>query len=122
MHEWGDNDYDWKGLNEAMTFIRSYVRRHSLCTLSMKEKYGTIRYERMMPPYVWRSVPFFVANFWFNCSLYNKWAEYGWSTLVDAIWEAQKKWPHLKDEIMEDLASYEELVGKDIHDRYWKTL
>ena len=137
-HDWGDTDFDWKGLNEAMLFIYDYVYFRSLCRAMMKEKYGSIRYEYVWPPGTsfrlgfqielpvfkrktrFGLLPIVIFN-WSTCWLVQKWASLGWKLVLKAALIATKKWPHLKDEILEDLASNEELVGKELHDKYWRS-
>ncbi len=51
MHEWGDDWFKEHGdkLDRAMRIIELYVKSHCDYRISMKEKYGTIRYERLIP-------------------------------------------------------------------------
>jgi len=138
-HIWGDKDFDWDALYEAQVYIIKYVRRKSRCHLICKEKYGTIRYEWVFPPYgsvrlKGITLPFFkkktkygdipIYLFQWNRSnwLYRWWESYGWRCTREAVFKAIQKWPHLEDELLEDLASNIEIVGKEIHDKYWQTL
>jgi hypothetical protein len=43
-HHWSDETFDWKALDNAMSFIYKYSQIAKL-NVMMKEKYGTIRYE-----------------------------------------------------------------------------
>ena len=47
-HYWGDDDFDWKALNNAMEDIQEYVNKYSRCYFMCKEKYGSIRYEHVV--------------------------------------------------------------------------
>lgn len=119
-HDWSDEDFDWKGLNEAQDFIRKYVKTWSRCNVITKEKYGTIRYEWLFPPggsvrygfhiklpYFTRSnkymdnIPIVLWR-WQDSIIYRLWFKLGVYTLNKAVHKAVKKWPHLKDEILED--------------------
>lgn len=44
FHTWGDKDFDWDALNRAMSIIYEHMDEAE-GFISMKEKYGTIRYE-----------------------------------------------------------------------------
>lgn len=44
-HEWGDEDFNWHMLSEAMKYISDEWWETAKCYPIMKEKYGTIRYE-----------------------------------------------------------------------------
>lgn len=50
MHLWNDDWPYWNDLYEAEKFISSYVYKHSWCRVMMKEKYGTLKYEWVLPP------------------------------------------------------------------------
>ena len=138
-HEWGDDDFDWDGLYAAALFIGDYTRKWSLgCSLMSKEKYGTIRYEHLFPPGVSVRVgfqivlPFFrkksvyfdgglpiILFDWSTCRITRLWRQWGWKMVLRGTRKAVEKWPHLEDEIMEDLAVNEWLVGQELHDKYW---
>ena len=42
-HLWGDPDFDWKALDEAMDYIDKNSRRWARFGVWLKEKYGTMR-------------------------------------------------------------------------------
>lgn len=42
-HLWGDEDFDWKALDEAMDYLYTNCRRYARLGLWIKEKYGTMR-------------------------------------------------------------------------------
>jgi len=121
MHTWGDG-FDFEGLHTAGLFIMDYTKRRSLCNLSWKEKYGTIRYEYIFPPFG----SFYGRNrvhYWWICSrIYNKWAELTWYIVYRGIKKAIAKWPHLKDELLSDFAGdHPDIVGIEIYRQYWRS-
>lgn len=111
-HEWGDDWFLKHGtdLDNAIEYIVSYVKRHTGCTLVCKEKYGTIRYEFMVPP------SFVDWSLW----LYRKWITYSWKVCLRAAQDMVNTYPELEDEIMEDLAIDCHLVGLKTHKKYWE--
>jgi len=50
IHYWGDDWPHWNELYEAGNYIHNFVYKYSRCRLVYKEKYGTLRYEWMLPP------------------------------------------------------------------------
>ena len=42
-HYWGEKDFDWAGLDDALKIIVRYLRRGRISIWQYKEKYGTIR-------------------------------------------------------------------------------
>lgn len=127
-HDWFDKDFDFEELYKAEHWIAKQVKRLSGCYLLSKEKYGTIRYEHIVPP---KGSPYYLRGrinigkymwCWNTCWLYRKWEQFGWFVTKHVVFRAVKKWPHLKDELLEDLAGNEELVGKELHDQYWAVL
>ena len=44
-HFWGDKNFDWDMLTKAMDYIITNCHDRARVHLSIKEKYGTIRYE-----------------------------------------------------------------------------
>jgi hypothetical protein len=43
FHIWGDNTFDWTGLDEAISYIDQTLRRWRVNVQQSKEKYGTAR-------------------------------------------------------------------------------
>jgi len=123
-HEWGDETFDWRALAAAGEYIRKYVRRYSLCSLMYKEKYGSLRYEWIFPPYggIYIYMRSKIYRWWNHCWLYRKWTNLGWLVLKRAVFNAIEKWPHIKDELLSDLAANEKLVGTEIHKKYWTSV
>jgi hypothetical protein len=50
MHSWSDDWPYWNDLYKAQNFIIDYVYKKSWCRVSMKEKWGTLRYGWIFPP------------------------------------------------------------------------
>jgi len=137
-HFWGDSWTHWEDLEKAETYIHNEVYRKTRCYLISKEKYGSIRYQYIVPPkghacmrkyavYApWtrhtRHGSYQPLLFCWNESwLYDKWQAWGWRQTRNAVYRAVLKWPHLKDELLSDLAAHEKLVGSEIHNHYWTT-
>ena len=129
-HEWGDEWFEKYGreLGAAERYIGRFVKRWSGCRVISKEKYGTIRYEHIFPPYG----AFFIRDHWINkclrllgktyysyevlgetregffyttwnrTALYYYWSQLGKKVLKIAIHKACKKFPNVKDEILDD--------------------
>lgn len=140
-HEWGDETFDWKGLDEASDYIAKYCKRWGRLGFStLKEKYGTLRatpmwgtspHSLIWPGYVYKKYPF--QWMWVldvrlqvgKCKAWNAIAKLiiKWQHRVygKAYRKAMYWWPHLKEEIVVD-ADYPELIGEEaqkIHDKYW---
>lgn len=125
-HEWGDEWFEKNGddLYAAERYIYRFVKRWSRCRLLSKEKYGTLRYEALFPPggsyfktkldrflekwllkkvimvdYSSYKIPIFC---WQTTWLYHLWYKLGEKTLKIAIKKAAKKYPNVKDEILDD--------------------
>ena len=120
-HIWGDDWKYWDTLYEAESFIFNYVYKYSRCRVLTKEKYGTLRYEWILPPgrsldvssvklpyvsydkdqkryylgkcIVWR---------WVDSRMYSIWRRYGKWMLNRAVNKACKKWPEIKAELLSD--------------------
>ena len=122
MHYWGEEDFDWDGLYDTERKIYEALKKSTGCRLVSKEKYGTIRYEFILPPgcAIWCRNK--VQLWWSQCWLTQKWTIWAWRRLFKIVQKEIEKNPHLEDELMEDLASNEWLVGKEIHDKYWTTI
>ena len=81
QHIWGDEWFEKNGgdLDNAGTWIAKQVHKATGKPCSWKEKYGTLRYE-----FIDYSDPKYCK------------------ALHAAIEKATKKWPHIKDELLED--------------------
>lgn len=102
-HYWGDDWLYWDDLYEAQQFIEDKMENRNLRVV-MKEKYGSLRYEHVFEIYRSNSGGDDARD---------------WRVLYAVMQEAIGRWPHLEDEILSDFAANEEIVGKEIHDRYW---
>lgn len=69
MHIWGDEWFEKHGneLYAAEEYICKYVKRWSGCILISKEKYGTLRYEWVFPPWTRRG-QFSLPKWLITCS------------------------------------------------------
>lgn len=142
MHDWSDDWFKRYGndLYDAQLYISDYTKRWSRCNLLSKEKYGTIRYEHIVPPYghayclvaaIWAPWKKYVKVgdkdysyrpllfAWNECWLYRKWAHFGWYICGLAIKKAIRRWPHLEDELCADFMP-ETKFGRKCLGRYWK--
>lgn len=122
MHSWNDKWFEKYGddLYKAQRYVTSQVKKYSACHLMSKEKFGTIRYEWIFPPGGGLFYRHWYSRFWIESRLYDLWRNYGWYITKRAVYSAIKKYPHLKDELLSDLASNEGLVGAEVYNRYWK--
>lgn len=129
MHEWGDENVDWRGINDAADYISAYVRKYGRMTCHGKEKWGCVRLEYVYwgftpmkfiwPAYLYqpKACPnwlFTLSNYyWYVFPLkyvarlinsiiipYQKWI------MKRAYKKAVKKWPHLEAEIMDEYDWY----------------
>lgn len=106
-HEWGDG-FDFNRLEQARLKIMNHVTYVTGYSLICKEKYGSIRYERLIPPKKGRP-EYSEDSVWKIIYMYIK-------VLIT------KEFPDLEDELLEDFAIREEIVGKDVYDKYWTSL
>jgi hypothetical protein len=132
MHYWGDDDFDWNGLNEAIDFITKHLRRWRMGVHS-KEKYGCadisvgfgIRslHELIWPGYVWRQWPrnklgdlLWHADIYWWPTLFaplNRWVVVPLHKRAyrAAYRQATQRWPHLISEVAGS-ADYPDLLDK----------
>jgi len=117
MHFWGEENFDWNGLNEAIDYIETnLVRWGRINVRQAKEKFGTARiycslgWAQLLsithpksvfnryPKWLWKLDCHYgtkIIPFLFNWFIvpYHKW-------LYRKVYaNAIKKWPHLKEEI-----------------------
>ena len=117
MHRWGDENVDWKGINDAADYIGLNLRRWGRVNVTQwKEKFGTVR--------VYCGFGFdqihSVTHPGFCYSQYPKWlwildCKYGGYLVKPLNWifipyqkmvykilynEAVREWPHLRKEIL----------------------
>lgn len=123
MHHWGDG-FDFKALDNIGRWIAKDVKNHSGCTLVWKEKYGTLRYEHTFPSPIWEKIAGILdrlpgQQYIGSTYLLPYFAARGQQALKEAVLCAIELHPDFEDEILEDIASDEDLMGKEIHDKYW---
>ena len=143
-HIWGDTDFDWDGLNDALHIIWKTCRWARLGA-HVKEKYGSARvtpwfwdgslHSLLYPGYVYCQYKdrwFGIGNilWWCDIYLFPKIAK--WTGLLSIIFwiqkkvynlafqRALKKHPHIRDEILADV-DFHELIdgGEEVHNKYW---
>lgn len=127
MHTWGEEDFDWKGLDEAINFIHNRFRRWRIQVTQSKEKYGTARiychlgvyqiHSITHPGYVYSRYPHWL---WVLDCRYGRyvvkylvnWWLYPLHKFIyrDTYKKAVKMYPHLTREIL-CMADYYELLG-----------
>jgi len=142
-HYWGDDEFDWNGLNDAGTYIGCWLQtgvRMSVTTI--KEKFGTLiiycHFGWSSFYHVWRQYYMWVPKWWpYSLDL---WISYNtpilnWLNRIVIpiqkkayIWRYKKaveKWPHLYDEIV-CCADYGELFDGKLpgfkYSDYWKSI
>lgn len=144
MHDWSDDRFDWKGLDDAISIIEKRFKRARISVFQYKEKYGTARV--YMNRLGWGSLhDFFYPGYcssqwrkWWNSWLWYADCKYGrylmrlinkivvpWHMRVyrAAYEEAVKAHPHLSVEIL-IMADYQELIEGIAgykHDEHWTT-
>ena len=128
MHSWGEENFDWNVLNDAIHYVVCFCRRWGRLPLHGKEKWGVMRLEGLYfgfsiiwliwpgymycpkncPKWLW-TLDQHLAHYWplWNWPLYrilfNWWfIPYQVGILKLAHKRAVKKWPHLKAEIMDE--------------------
>ena len=130
MHIWGDENVDWKGIEDAAEFIHAeLIRRARINVSQSKEKYGTVRVYCYLGWSSFHSLcyPGYCSSQWLKW--YTRWLWYldcvvgyrffnlfqnriiKWHSRVyrQVYVEAVAKWPHLRDEILV-MADFQELV------------
>lgn len=123
MHDWSDEWFEQYGkdLYEAQQYIHTFTKRWARCNLCSKEKYGTIRYEWVFPPYggiYWVNG---YSRIWNSSWLYRKWTQFGWYVCAIAIKKAIKKWPHLEVELSCDYMA-DNKFGIACRAKYWTSV
>ena len=144
-HYWGDEDFDWDGLNSSINIITDICRFWRL-GIHSKEKYGTARitpwfwdgslHSLIWPGYVYRQYPknwigdklwwldiYFFPRF-FNALFLTRLVFWFHAKIYNyAFQKAIKKYPHLKEELLVDADGCELIDGgKEVHDKYWVQL
>jgi hypothetical protein len=133
QHLWGDKDFDFNGLNEAIYYMSKNFTRWGRWTCFAKEKYGTARFEYL---YCTNDSLFnliYPQTLWFGhrpkmhkilSTIEKVWAPFikytgikklirGYRVLVFNLvtLRAVKKWPQFKDELLWE-PEFDELLYK----------
>ena len=136
MHVWGEEGVDWKGIDDAASYIALNLRRWGRIQVTdYKEKWGTVRV------YCHFGCE---ALFWF---VYPGWVYYQWpdwvakidrSDISHFLWraferilvpyqvyvykavynKAVKRWPHLRQEILTDCDYPDLVMSKEVQREY----
>jgi len=107
VHSWGDGWPHWQTLYKAQEWIDLQMELAGY-SLMHKEKWGSLRYEHIFM----KDDP--------KPAHQREWDPIqGWKYLTLLVFSAVKEWPEIEAELMSDLAYHEELVGSEIHDKYW---
>lgn len=126
MHCWGDEGVDWKGINAAAKFIATNLKRWGRVQVrDYKEKWGTVRvycslgwhqFHCITHPGYFREynpIPITTVGIYSGSkiiSVINPIVQRYHAWLYRAVyWLALKKWPHLKQEIL-NASDYDELL------------
>lgn len=127
MHNWGDDDFDWKALSESIDMVDSFMRFWGRIGVSSKEKYGTARIyvtfwdgslhgifypgwcSSQFPQWLWKFDLFCFAPFvrWTRLARLANW--YQGKIYGLAYSRAIKKYPKVKIELVID-CDWEELI------------
>jgi hypothetical protein len=141
MHQWGQEDVDWQGINDAAYYIAHWLKTWvRLSVVDYKEKFGTVRvyctFGLQGIYFIWRPNYCWVPKWWpysFDLWLTHHTPLFRWlNKIVVPIqmkayaWRYKKavqKWPHLYKEIV-SMADYGELFEGVVpgykHSNFWK--
>ena len=121
MHVWGDDNVDWKGIDDAASFIAHRLLFWRVDVNQWKEKFGTVRVYCYLGLQWWQSLthPGHVWHRWPNWLKFINypmgWSKpFGWALRLvnyilvpfhmwlyrDTYRKAVQKWPHLRGEIL----------------------
>lgn len=133
MHNWGEKDFDWEGLDKAITYIDNRLRQVRVSIRQSKEKHGTCRiycslgwyclHDITHPGHCFYRYPKWLVGLDIDIlsklvsRLFNWWVLplHRW-TYRDAYYKACKKFPHLVEEIC-CMADFVELL--DFYESPW---
>lgn len=127
-HSWGDADFDWKALDEASHYLEDKCRKWGRVGIWTKEKYGTLRVSTtcafaleydFLHSIVYPGHGYICWPKWFRCyidwpvgktlrflgvlKLFNKYQLW----ILKYFWlKAAKKWPQVRDEILDEYEDY----------------
>ena len=109
-HFWGEENFDWSSLQKAVNHYWFWMYHFAGMCLYTKEKYGTLRLENFWLGKVYLTIyikPYSFSNI--LCKTINTIfpqkviAQYQLLVFNIATLIAIKKWPHIKNEIMDDI-------------------
>lgn len=147
-HYWGDEDFDWKNFATAICYCMDFWLKYGRIGSHGKEKYGTFRdhpyfFDGTLQSLIWPGYCRLMGSSWFywniDYKIIKNICKYtGIRCLVRkyqafiynlAIQRMCKKYPHLTDELVEDLDGYKmikpgifgKVDGTAIHNKYWTT-
>lgn len=123
MHSWGDTDMDWEGLNDAGRYIARYCKTRAWMRIHWKEKWGCIRFEytysslfeNPIHSIIWPGHLFIrysnrmlridkmLGSILTTLRITRAIRSYQTWVFKRAIRNAVKKWPHIREEILEDV-------------------
>lgn len=141
MHNWGDENVDWKGINDAAYYIAHWLATYPrVAVFDYKEKYGTVRISCSFGwtsiYSIWRPRHCWVSKWWpYRLDLWLMNNIFSWVNRIIIplqmrayAWRYKKavqKWPHLYDEIV-SMADYDELFEGTVpgykHSDYWREI
>ena len=142
MHDWGDEDVDWKGISDAAYYIGDWLSTWARMPIrDMKEKWGTVRvycsfgvygiYGLWRPRHIWypkwwpMRLDFWLADTPIFRLLNRIIVPLQMKAYVWRYTQAVRKWPHLYKEIV-SAADYGELFEGKVpgykHSQYWTTV
>ena len=142
MHTWGEENFDWSGLNDCINIVHNTCRRWARLGGQAKEKFGTLRFYThfglslhtlFLPGYYhygwfprWLiTFDMYVATPVLNFLFGRVWFWWQRTIYSYAYWRALNKYPHLRKEILCS-ADYPEFIknvtkkdGNDLHILGW---
>ncbi len=142
MHNWSEEDVDWKGINDAAYYIGDWLITWARIPVhSMKEKYGTVRiycgfgingiYGLWRPQYAWypkwwpMRLDFWLADSFIFRLINRIVIPLQKKAYVWRYTKAVRRWPHLYKEIV-SMADYGELFEGKMpgykHSDFWREL
>ena len=127
-HDWNDTGFDWMALDHAAKYLQDNCRKWARMGIWTKEKYGTLRVSTtcawllehdFLHSLIWPGHSWIHWPVWFRCYVdwplgkllrwlgiiklahkYQLW-------ILKRFWlKAAKKWPHIKEEILDEYGDY----------------
>lgn len=123
-HLWGDTDFDWDALGQAVDYVAHNTRRWGRIQMHTKEKYGTLRINchygftihgsiwpgycfkhRYCPQWLW-SLDLKLQNRFYDRFINPWFISYQKWVYKQVFKRAVKKWPHIEAEILDEYDWY----------------